>query len=331
MNSESEEEDNVINGGDSRMIYTMTLSPALDYIISIENFNKDTVNRNEKEEVFVGGKGINVSQVLKNLDIENVALGFVAGFTGEKIERDLAEYGCFVDFVHLRQGMSRINIKIKGGSGVLNEKRETEINGMGPTVPQDKLVQLFERLDQISTNDILVLAGSAMAILPEDIYVQIIEHLKDKKIRVVLDAEKQLLLQVLPYHPFLIKPNRKELAEACDVKVEDIKTQEDVIKYAKQLQEIGARNVLVSLAEDGAVLLLEDGTVYSKKAPKGELVDGVGAGNSMIAGFIAGFMENEDYQKAFDMALAAGSACAFREGLPTSVDIAKMYDVVKDM
>ena len=160
MNSESEEEDNVINGGDSRMIYTMTLSPALDYIISIENFNKDTVNRNEKEEVFVGGKGINVSQVLKNLDIENVALGFVAGFTGEKIERDLAEYGCFVDFVHLRQGMSRINIKIKGGSGVLNEKRETEINGMGPTVPQDKLVQLFERLDQISTNDILVLAGA---------------------------------------------------------------------------------------------------------------------------------------------------------------------------
>lgn len=311
------------------MIYTLTLSPALDYIITIENFSKDTVNRNEKEEVFAGGKGINVSQVLKNLDIENVALGFVAGFTGEKIERDLAEYGCFVDFVHLRQGMSRINIKIKGGSGVLNEKRETEINGMGPVVPQDKLIQLFDKLDQINTNDILVLGGSAMASLPTDIYVQIIEHLKDKNIRVVVDAEKKLLLQVLPYHPFLIKPNRKELADACGVAVDSVVTMEDVVRLAKQLQEEGARNVLVSLGADGAVLVLEDGTVISKPSPKGELVDGVGAGNSMVAGFLAGFMEHEDYQKAFDLALAAGTACAFREGLPTSKDIYDMYDRIK--
>lgn len=311
------------------MIYTLTLSPALDYIITIENFAKDTVNRNEKEEVFAGGKGINVSQVLKNLDIENVALGFVAGFTGEKIERDLAEYGCFVDFVHLRQGMSRINIKIKGGSGVLNEKRETEINGMGPIVPQDKLVQLFEKMDQINTNDILVLGGSAMASLPTDIYVQIIEHLKDKNIRVVVDAEKKLLLQVLPYHPFLIKPNRKELADACGVAIESVVTEEDVVRCAKQLQEEGARNVLVSLGADGAVMVLEDGTVMSKTSPDGELVDGVGAGNSMVAGFLAGFMENEDYQKAFDLALAAGTACAFREGLPTSKDIYDMYDRMK--
>jgi len=311
------------------MIYTLTLSPALDYIITIENFSKDSVNRNEKEEVFAGGKGINVSQVLKNLDIENVALGFVAGFTGEKIERDLAEYGCFVDFVHLRQGMSRINIKIKGGSGVLNEKRETEINGMGPIVPQDKLVQLFDKLDQINTNDILVLGGSAMASLPTDIYVQIIEHLKDKNIRVVVDAEKKLLLQVLPYHPFLIKPNRKELADACGVAVDSVVTEEDVVRCAKQLQEEGARNVLVSLGADGAVLVLEDGTTISKASPKGELVDGVGAGNSMVAGFLAGFMEHEDYQKAFDLALAAGTACAFREGLPTSKDIYDMYDRIK--
>lgn len=313
------------------MIYTLTLSPALDYIITIEGFSKDTVNRNEKEEVFAGGKGINVSQVLKNLDIENVALGFVAGFTGEKIERDLAQYGCFVDFVHLRQGMSRINIKIKGGSGVLNEKRETEINGIGPLVPQDKLVQLFEKLDQINTNDILVLGGSAMASLPEDIYVQIIEHLKDKNIRVVVDAEKKLLLQVLPYHPFLIKPNRKELADACGVPVESIVTKEDVARCAKQLQEEGARNVLVSLGPDGALLLLEDGTVISKPSPEGELVDGVGAGNSMVAGFLAGYLENEDYQKAFDMALAAGTACAFRAGLPTSTDIQQMYEIIKEM
>ena len=313
------------------MIYTLTLSPALDYIITIEGFSKDSVNRNEKEEVFAGGKGINVSQVLKNLDIENVALGFVAGFTGEKIERDLAQYGCFVDFVHLRQGMSRINIKIKGGSGVLNEKRETEINGMGPLVPQDKLVQLFEKLDQINTNDILVLGGSAMASLPEDIYVQIIEHLKDKNIRVGVDAEKKLLLQVLPYHPFLIKPNRKELADACGVPVESIVTKEDAARCARQLQEEGARNVLVSLGPDGALLLLEDGTVISKPSPEGELVDGVGAGNSMVAGFLAGYLENEDYQKAFDMALAAGTACAFRAGLPTSTDIQKMYEIVKDM
>lgn len=313
------------------MIYTLTLSPALDYIITIEGFSKDSVNRNEKEEVFAGGKGINVSQVLKNLDIENVALGFVAGFTGEKIERDLAQYGCFVDFVHLRQGMSRINIKIKGGSGVLNEKRETEINGIGPLVPQDKLVQLFEKLDQINTNDILVLGGSAMASLPEDIYVQIIEHLKDKNIRVVVDAEKKLLLQVLPYHPFLIKPNRKELADACGVPVESIVTKEDAARCARQLQEEGARNVLVSLGPDGALLLLEDGTVISKPSPEGELVDGVGAGNSMVAGFLAGYLENEDYQKAFDMALAAGTACAFRAGLPTSTDIQKMYEIIKDM
>lgn len=309
------------------MIYTMTLSPALDYIITIENFSKDTVNRNEKEEVFAGGKGINVSQVLKNLEIENVALGFVAGFTGEKIERDLAEYGCFVDFVHLRQGMSRINIKIKGGS-TLSEKKETEINGMGPVVPKDKLVQLFEKLEQVRTNDILVLGGSAMQSLPSDIYAQIIEHLKDRNIRVVVDAEKGLLRQALPYKPFLIKPNKRELAGICDVEVSEIKTTDDVIKYAKQLQELGARNVLVSLGEDGALLLLEDGTVYTKKAPKGELVDGVGAGNSMVAGFLAGFMEEEDYQKAFDMALAAGSACAFRAGLPTSKDIYDMYDVI---
>ncbi len=314
-----------------QMIYTMTLSPALDYIITIEDFDKDTVNRNEKEEVFAGGKGINVSQVLKNLDIENVALGFVAGFTGEKIERDLAEYGCFVDFVHLRQGMSRINIKIKGSSGILNGKRETEINGMGPIVPQDKLAKLFEKLDQINTNDILVLGGSAMASLPEDIYSLIIEHLKDKNIKVIVDAERNLLRQVLPYKPYLIKPNRKELADACGVAVSEITTKEDVIKYAKQLQETGARNVLVSLGADGAVLLLEDGTVYAKKAPEGELVDGVGAGNSMIAGFIAGYSEHEDYQKAFDMALAAGCACAFRAGLPTSIDIQKMYDIVSNM
>lgn len=312
------------------MIYTMTLSPALDYIITIENFSKDAVNRNEKEEVYAGGKGINVSQVLKNLDIENVALGFVAGFTGEKIEGDLAEYGCFVDFVHLRQGMSRINIKIKGGSS-LSEKKETEINGMGPIVPKDKLVALFEKLEQINVNDILVLGGSAMQSLPDDIYVQIIEHLKDKNIRVVVDAEKGLLRQALPYKPFLIKPNKRELAEACGVNPEDITTKEDVIKYAKELQESGARNVLVSLSEKGALLLLEDGTVYYKDAPKGTLVDGVGAGNSMIAGFLAGYMEKEDYQKAFDMALAAGCACAYRSGLPTSKEIYDMYEVVKAM
>lgn len=313
------------------MIYTMTLSPALDYMITIQNFDKDTVNRNEKEEVFVGGKGINVSQVLKNLDIENVALGFVAGFTGEKIERDLAQYGCFVDFVHLRQGMSRINIKIKGSNGVLTGNRETEINGLGPVVPQDKLALLFDKLDQINSNDVLVLGGSAMASLPEDIYALIIEHLKDKNIRVVVDAERDLLRQVLPYQPFLIKPNKKELADACHVNVNQIQTKEDVVTYAKQLQEIGARNVLVSLGADGAILVLEDGTVYAKAAPKGELVDGVGAGNSMIAGFLAGLMEKEDYDKAFDMALAAGCACAFRAGLPTSNDINKMYDIVKDM
>lgn len=312
------------------MIYTLTLNPALDYIITMTDFTKDTVNRNEKEEVFAGGKGINVSQVLKNLDVENVALGFVAGFTGEKIERDLALYGCFVDFVHLRYGMSRINIKIKGNNGVLNEKRETEINGIGPLVPEEKLAQLFEKLEQIEDGDVLVLGGSAMASLPEDIYAQIIEHLEDKDVKIIVDAEKKLLTQVLPYHPFLIKPNRKELANACGVSFSDIETQDDVVKYAKMLQKKGARNILVSLGGDGALMLLENGTVLSKTPPKGEVVDGVGAGNSMLAGFLTGFMKNGDYYEAFDLALAAGSACAFRPGLPKAKDIYDMYELVKE-
>lgn len=312
------------------MIYTLTLSPALDYIITIENFSKDVVNRNQKEEVFAGGKGINVSQVLRNMDIDSVALGFVAGFTGEKIERDLAEHGCFVDFVHLRQGMSRINIKIKGTSE-LTEEKETEINGMGPIVPETKLAELFVRLEQLRSNDVLVLGGSAMNSLPDNIYSLIIEQMKEKNIRVIVDAEKDLLRQSLPYHPFLIKPNRKELADVCEKDANDLQTVDDMVACARQLQDLGAKNILVSMGENGALLLLEDGTLYSKKTPEGELVDGVGAGNSMIAGFLAGFLEGEDYQKAFDMALAAGTACAYKEGLPEGKDIYAMYEVVKNM
>lgn len=303
------------------MIYTLTLSPALDYIITMENFSADEVNRTEKEEIFAGGKGINVSLVLKNLEIENVALGFVAGFTGEKIERDLAEYGCFVDFVHLKQGMSRINIKIQGESTLNEPKKETEINGQGPDIPVEQLQKLFDKLDQINENDILVIAGSAPNTLPDDIYVEVIEHLKNKNIKVVMDAEKDLLLQVLPYHPFLIKPNRRELEDLFGVEITE---KDDILKYAKELQNQGARNVLVSLSEDGAVLVTEDGKVMWRESPKGEVVNAVGTGNSMVAGFLAGYLDGEDYEKAFAMAVAAGSACAFTNGLPKRADIMKL-------
>lgn len=301
------------------MIYTVTFNPSLDYIVSVENFQMGLTNRTTLESMFPGGKGINVSIVLKNLGIDNTALGFYAGFTGEEILRQIKEYGIKSEFILIEDGFSRINVKLKSSDG-------TEINGSGPKIDEEKIEQLMERLLQLEDGDTLVLAGSIPASMPDDIYRKILERLKEKKIRIVVDATKDLLLNVLDYHPFLIKPNNYELGEIFGV---ELKTREEVIPYAKKLREKGAVNVLVSMAGEGAVLAAEDGMIYQSLAPKGELKNGVGAGDSMVAGFLAGWMEKKEYKHAFYMGLAAGSASAFSENLATRKEVENVYQMIQ--
>lgn len=301
------------------MIYTVTFNPSLDYIVSVENFQMGLTNRTTLESMFPGGKGINVSIVLKNLGIDNTALGFYAGFTGEEILRQIKEYGIKSEFILIEDGFSRINVKLKSSDG-------TEINGSGPKIGEEKIEQLMERLLQLEDGDTLVLAGSIPASMPDDIYRKILERLKEKKIRIVVDATKDLLLNVLDYHPFLIKPNNYELGEIFGV---ELKTREEVIPYAKKLREKGAVNVLVSMAGEGAVLAAEDGMIYQSLAPKGELKNGVGAGDSMVAGFLAGWMEKKEYKHAFYMGLAAGSASAFSENLATRKEVENVYQMIQ--
>ena len=289
------------------MIYTVTFNPALDYVVRVEDLTLGMVNRTKEEAIYYGGKGINVSTVLKNLGIESVALGFVAGFTGDVIEKGVKELGVATDFIHLQEGMSRINVKIRS-----NE--ESEINGQGPKIGELELAKLFEQLNQLEKGDTLVLAGSIPSSLPSDIYEKIMEHLQDREIQIVVDATKDLLLNVLKYHPFLIKPNNHELEEVFQV---SLKTEEDLIVYGKKLQEMGARNVLISRASKGAILIDEHQNVSKIGVPKGTVKNSVGAGDSMVAGFIAGYSESKDYQYALKLAGATGSATAFSEGLAT--------------
>lgn len=289
------------------MIYTVTFNPALDYVIRMESLKLGTVNRSSAEVVYYGGKGINVSTVLKNIGVDSVALGFVAGFTGKKIEEGVKNMGVATDFIKLPEGMSRINVKIKA-------EQETEINGQGPAISMEKVEKLFEKLDRLEKGDCLVLAGTIPASLPSDIYEQIMDRLKDKEIRIVVDATKDLLLNVLKYHPFLIKPNNHELGEMFGVV---LKTDEEIVEYAKKLQERGARNVLISMAGDGAILLTETKEVYKMGVPKGTVVNSVGAGDSMVAGFVASYFKEHDYLKALKFGTATGSATAFSEGLAT--------------
>ena len=303
------------------MIYTVTFNPAIDYVIKVDNLTLGQVNRTTREYIFCGGKGINVSHLLANLGVDSVGLGFIAGFTGDVIESGAKELGFKPDFIRVREGMTRINVKVKS-----NE--ESEINGLGPVIHDDELEQMFKKLDELEDGDILVLAGSIPATLPSDVYERIMGRLQGKDIRIVVDATKDLLLNVLKYHPFLIKPNNHELGEIFGV---ELKTRESVIPYAKKLQEKGARNVLVSMAGEGAVLVAEDGSVYDTPAPKGELKNGVGAGDSMVAGFMAGWMEKHEYRHAFHMGVASGSASAFSENLATKEEIAGVYQqVVKE-
>lgn len=302
------------------MIYTVTFNPSLDYIVSVENFKLGLTNRTSSELMLPGGKGINVSTVLRNLGIENTALGFIAGFTGNEIVRRLEEMGVSSDFIQIKDGNSRINMKLKSIDG-------TEINGRGPDINEGYVNQLMEKLDTLTSGDILVLAGSIPSSMSDDIYKNIMERLSNRGIRTVVDATRDLLVNVLVYHPFLIKPNNHELGEIFN---KEIKTREGVVPYAKKLQEMGAMNVLVSMAGEGAVLVAEDGSVYDSPAPKGTLVNGVGAGDSMVAGFLAGWMEKQEYLHAFRMGVSAGSASAFSEYLANRNEIEAVYKQIAE-
>ena len=297
------------------MIYTVTFNPSIDYIVSVKDFKLGLTNRTDSELLLPGGKGINVSTVLRNLGIDNTALGFIAGFTGEEIRRGVEGLGVKAAFITLEEGISRINLKLKSIDG-------TEINGQGPDIPAAAVEALMAQLDGLTAADTLVLAGSIPATLPDDIYQKIMARLKDRGVRIVVDATRDLLLKVLEHHPFLIKPNNHELGEIFGV---TLSTRREVIPYARKLQERGARNVLVSMAGEGAVLLAEDGNVFEAEAPKGVLKNGVGAGDSMVAGFIAGYGESGDYAHAFRMGVASGSASAFSEQLATKAEIEDLY------
>ena len=296
------------------MIYTVTFNPSLDYIVSVENFQLGLTNRTSSEMLLPGGKGINVSTVLMNLGIESTALGFTAGFTGDEIIRRLEEMGVRNGFIQVGEGFSRINLKLKSIDG-------TEINGCGPDIDAKALEQLMEKIDRLGDGDVLVLAGS----IPDDAYQKIMAMLDGRGVRIAVDATRDLLMKVLPYHPFLIKPNNHELGEIFGVELKD---RQSVIPYGKKLQKMGAVNVLISMAGEGAVLIAENGAVYEEPAPKGKLINGVGAGDSMVAGFMAGYMEKQDYEYAFHMGIAAGSASAFSENLATREEIEAVYQQI---
>lgn len=295
------------------MIYTVTFNPAIDYIVHTGTMQVGQVNRSQGEELYFGGKGINVSFVLHELGLPSRALGFVAGFTGAAIEAGIQEQGIATDFVHLDSGFSRINVKIKSGE-------ETELNGQGPNISEAAVAELFEKLNQLQDGDILILAGSIPNTMPADSYEKILAHLSDKKIKVVVDATKDLLLKVLPYHPFLIKPNNHELGELFGVTLHSI---EEIATYAKKLQEMGAQNVLISMAGDGALLIDEIGKQHVCGVCKGTVKNSVGAGDSMVAGFVAGSMHG-DYEAALKLGTAAGGATAFSEGLAQRAEIERL-------
>ncbi len=297
------------------MIYTVTLNPSVDYIVTVDDFRTGKTNRTTSERILPGGKGLNVSMVLKNLGIPSTAFGFIAGFTGEKIKEMIREAGIPAEFFPLDQGMSRINLKLQSIDG-------TEINGSGPEIPEKQLMLLLKRLSGLRSGDALVLAGSVPPSVPADIYCRMIRSLPEEEISVIVDASGETLRQALPLHPFLIKPNHHELGELFH---RSISSRREVRPYAQKLQEAGAVNVLVSLAGAGAVLLDADGNFHESDAPEGTLVNGVGAGDSMIAGFLAGWQTTKNYGFAFRMALAAGSATAFSESLAEKEEIEALF------
>ena len=293
------------------MIYTVTFNPSLDYIVSVDDFTLGRVNRTTTELVYSGGKGVNVSLVLKNLGMENTALGFIAGFTGTEIERGLKDWGCLTDFIKIPEGMSRINMKLRS-------REESEINGQGPKISEEALEELYRKLDAMDPGDVLVLAGSIPNSMPDSSYEQILARVQGRDIRSVVDATGDLLVNVLKYHPFLIKPNNHELEEIFHVPMD---SKETIVAHAKKMQEMGAENVLISMAGDGAILVAADGSVWQSPAPKGNVVNSVGAGDSMVAGFITGYLKSQSYEEAFHMGICTGSASAFSERLATQEEV----------
>ena len=298
------------------MIYTVTVNPSVDYVVQLDEFHPGMVNRTQGEAVFSGGKGINVAMILQNLGVSNRALGFLAGFTGDFIESDLQRRGCQTDFVRLSRGFSRINVKLKGSE-------ESEINGGGPAVEQAAVEQLFEKINVLQKGDILIISGSVPPALPKELYETILDLLQGRGIDAVVDATGEALLRTLRYEPFLIKPNHQELEELAESR---LFTREEMIVQGKRLQEMGARNVLISLAAEGAILLTAEGEILFGEAPRGRLVNAVGAGDSMVAGFVAGWLKTGSYREALQWGVAAGSATAFCETLASGEEIRRLYD-----
>ena len=300
------------------MVYTVTLNPALDYVIHIEDFQTGEINRTQREEIQFGGKGINVSTVLTRLGVENTALGFLAGFTGQALAEGLRKNGIQTDFIWLMEGLTRINVKIKAGE-------ETELNGRGPVIPSAALDELFQKLDRLQSGDVLDLSGSIPASLPDDIYQQILRQLEGRGILTVVDAAGELLCAALSYRPFLIKPNHHELGEIFG---QTPVTDQELTACAKKLQKQGARNVLVSMAGEGSLLLDETGACHRLGVPRGTVRNSVGAGDSMVAGFLAGWLKTGDYETAHRMGAAAGSATAFSDGLATEAKVLALLDML---
>lgn len=300
------------------MIYTVTLNPALDYVMKVGNIRYDDINRSESEEIYYGGKGINVSVILTRLGVENKALGFVGGFTGEKLYEMLKSDGIDCDFNILKKGLTRINVKIKA-------QTELDVNAQGPAIDEEDITLLLDKLDGIKPGDFLVLAGSIPNTLPNDIYERILSRLNGRGINFVVDATGDLLKNVLPYKPFLIKPNHHELGDLFGV---ETKSEQDIVFYAKKLQTMGARNVLVSRAKDGATLIDEKGGVTTFENVEGKLVNSVGCGDSMVGGFLAGWIEKGDYSYALKLGAACGNATAFSQELATADEIKAVFDIM---
>ena len=298
------------------MIYTVTLNPSIDYIVRLDKLTSGITNRTTSEEYYYGGKGINVSMVLAELDIDSTAYGFVAGFTGKAIENGIRNDHIITDFIKLKNGISRINIKIKAGE-------ETEINCQGPHIDEAELERLLQKIDRIGEGDTLVLAGSIPNTMPDDVYERMMERIARKNVRFVVDATRQLLVNSLKYKPFLIKPNRQELSEIFDV---EVKTEEDIEHYAKELQKMGARNVLISLGGEGAMLIDENGCKSKAGVLKEKVINTVGSGDSMVAGFIAGYEKTGDYAYALKLGSVCGNATAFLSGLATREKINELLE-----
>lgn len=301
------------------MVYTVTLNPALDYVMRVGSLRYDDINRSQSEDVYYGGKGINVSVILTRLGIKNKALGFVGGFTGDKLTEMLENDGIKCDFNRLKNGDTRINVKIKADT-------ELDVNAQGPKIDENEVRALLDKLDKIKKDDYLILAGSIPNSLPDDIYERMLAKLQNKGVNFVVDATGDLLKKALNYKPFLIKPNHHELGDLFGV---TLSSTDDIVKYAKKLQTLGARNVLVSRAKDGAILIDENSNVTEAENVEGKVVNSVGCGDSMVGGFVAGYIKKGDYSYALKLGAACGNATAFSEELATKTEIEKVFEYYK--